>query len=172
MTRLRYVVLLVPALAFMACGGKKPSPRPAATEAQPAVTAPAVAPRPEAARQEWSYSSIGKRDPFKSVLAEAGPAQAAVTRCSSMLGRFDLDQLKLVAVVTGLEDPVAMVEAPNGTGYNLRRGACIGRNGGVISTVRTGEVVVSEPVVRSDGKREQIQVVLRLPKEAALNLEE
>jgi type IV pilus assembly protein PilP len=89
-----------------------------------------------------------------------------------VLGRYDLEQLRLVAVVTGLEDPVAMVEAPNGTGYNLRRGACIGRNGGVISTVRTGEVVVSEPVVRSDGTREQIQVLLRLPKEAALNLEE
>ena len=57
-------------------------------------------------------------------------------------------------------------------GYALRRGACIGRNGGVIAAVRTGEVVISEWAVRADGTRDRTQTVIRLPKEAALNLEE
>jgi type IV pilus assembly protein PilP len=65
-----------------------------------------------------------------------------------------------------------MVEAPNGVGYSLRRGACVGRNGGVIATVRTGEVVISEWAIRADGTRDKTQTVLRLPKEASLNLEE
>jgi type IV pilus assembly protein PilP len=172
MTRPAHLAALALALALAACGGKKPASRAATSPPQAAPAAPAAPAATEAPRAEWSYSAIGKRDPFRSPVSEAGPAQATVTRCSSPLGRFELDQLKLVAVVTGLDDPVAMVEAPNGTGYHLRRGACIGRNGGVISTVRTGEVVVSEPVVRSDGKREHIQVILRLPREAALNLEE
>ena len=77
-----------------------------------------------------------------------------------------------MAVVTGLEDPVAMVEAPNGVGYSVRRGACIGKNGGIVAAVRSGEVVVTEWAVRADGTRDRTQTVLRLPKEAALNLEE
>ena len=80
--------------------------------------------------------------------------------------------MKLVAVVTGLEDPVAMVEAPTGVGYAVRRGACVGKNGGVVAAVRSGELVVSEWAIRADGTRDRTKTVLRLPKEAALNLEE
>ena len=83
-----------------------------------------------------------------------------------------MEQLRLVAVVTGLDDPVAMVEAPTGIGYSLRRGACIGRNGGVIAAVLSGEVVVSEWAIRADGTRDKTQTVLRLPKQPSLNIEE
>ena len=102
----------------------------------------------------------------------AESSHAIAQRCPTPLGRFELEQLKLVAVVTGLDDPVAMVEAPNGIGYSVRRGACLGRNGGVISAVRGGEVVVAEWATRADGTRDKTQTVLRLPKEASLNLEE
>jgi type IV pilus assembly protein PilP len=116
---------------------------------------------------------VGKRDPFHSFIAEVeASGHAMATRCATPLGRFELDQLRLVAVVTGLDDPVAMVEAPNGIGYSLRRGACIGRNGGVIAAVRGGEVVVSEWATRADGTRDKTQTVLRLPKEASLQIEE
>jgi type IV pilus assembly protein PilP len=163
------------ALAVVGCGDKPPPPRPAAP---PAAAAKPAAPVVEAATRpttvEWTYSSVGKRDPFRSYLADVAAQgnTVALSRCTTPLGRFDLEQLRLVAVITGLEDPVAMVEAPNGTGYALRRGACIGRNGGVIAVVRTGEVVVSEWVVRADGTKDRAQTLLRLPKEAALNIEE
>jgi type IV pilus assembly protein PilP len=168
---------LLAALALLAaCGDKKPvrpaAPAPAPVAAAPAAAAPAAeAKKPD--QPEWSYSSVGKRDPFRSFLAEIGRgAGGLTTRCATPLGRFELEQLKLVAVVTGLEDPVAMVEAPNGVGYSVRRGACMGKNGGVVAAVRSGEVVVSEWAVRADGTRDRTQTLLRLPKEAALNLEE
>ena len=94
------------------------------------------------------------------------------TRCATPLGRFELDQFKLVAVITGLEDPVAMVQAPNGTGYTVRRGSCIGKNGGSVAAVRTGELVVAEWATRADGTRDRTQTVLSLPKREVLNLEE
>jgi len=172
MTRL-YPTLLV-ALALAACGGTpKPIARPVTTS--PAATAPAPKPaeKVDPATHEWSYSSVGKRDPFHSYLADAEVAATQIsTRCPTPLGRFEVDQLKLVAVVTGLDDPVAMVEGPNGVGYALRRGACIGRNGGVISTVRSGEVVISEWTIRADGSRDKTQTVLRLPVPESLNIEE
>lgn len=168
---------LLAALALVvACGDKKPPPRPAAPPVAPVAAAPAAAPAAVPQKQEqpeWSYSSVGKRDPFRSFLTEMERGQGALTtRCATPLGKFELEQLKLVAVVTGLEDPVAMVEAPSGVGYSVRRGACIGKNGGVVAAVRSGEVVVSEWAMRADGTRDRTQTVLRLPKEAALNLEE
>jgi len=163
-------------LLSLACGDKPAATRTApkaAVAAAPAVAAPGAAPEVKAAAPEWSYSSVGKRDPFRSFVADlAASGNALTTRCATPLGRFELEQLKLVAVVTGLEDPVAMVEAPGGTGYSVRRGACIGKNGGTVSAVRSGEVVVAEWQVRADGTRDRTQTVIRLPREAALNLEE
>jgi len=75
-------------------------------------------------------------------------------------------------VVTGLDDPVAMVQAPTGVGYSLRRGACIGKNGGTVAAVRSGEVLVSEWVVRADGSRDRTQTIMKLPKQPSLNAQE
>ena len=168
------VLALALALALAACGSKSRPPPPSSAAARPAAGAPAAEPaKPGPAEPEYAYTSVGKRDPFRSFLAELDAAtRPATTRCSTPLGRFELEQLKLVAVVTGLDDPMAMVEAPNGIGYSLKRGACVGRNGGVVSAVRTGEVVVAEWTIRADGTRDRTQTILRLPKEASLNLEE
>jgi len=154
-------------------------PKPAASTAP--ATRPAEAAKPAAPAGEgdkkpaetWSYSSVGKRDPFRSFLSESrGGGAALSTRCATPLGRYELEQFKLVAVITGLEDPVAMVQAPNGTGYTVRRGSCIGKNGGSVAAVRTGQVVVAEWATRADGTRDRTQTVLSLPKREVINLEE
>jgi len=173
MSRPLRTVLVAVTLLAAACGEKKPATPKAAA---PAAARPAAAPSaPSAAAPdaEVAYSSVGKRDPFKSFLGDLRSSTGAVaTRCNTPLGRFELDQLRLVAVVTGLADPLAMVEAPTGVGYALRKGACIGKNGGVVATIRTGEVVVTEWAMRADGTREKTETALRLPREQSLNLEE
>jgi len=173
--RRTHLIALAAALALAACGEtKKPAPRPAAPPPAPAAAVqPKADGQAEPAAPEWAYSSVGKRDPFRSFLAElAESREGAISRCATPLGRFEIDQLKLVAVVTGLDDPVAMVQAPNGVGYTIRRGACLGRNGGIISAVRGGEVVIQEWAIRADGTRDRTQTILKLPREASLNIEE
>jgi type IV pilus assembly protein PilP len=176
-TTTRVLSTLAVASLALACGDAKPT-RPAAKPAAAAAGAAgaaesAAAPAPAPSALEWSYSSVGKRDPFRSFVTEGAAASTTLaTRCATPLGRYELEQLKLVAVVTGLEDPVAMVEAPGGEGYAVRRGACVGKNGGTVSAVRSGEVVVAEWQVRADGTRDRTQTVIRLPRPPALNLEE
>jgi type IV pilus assembly protein PilP len=169
----RLSVLALAGALLAACGGTKAPPPPAA---RPAAAAPGAAPEAAAADKapapEWSYSSVGKRDPFRSFLAEIEAQKGPDSRCPTPLGRFEIEQLRLAAVVTGLDDPVAMVQAPNGVGYTIRRGACIGKNGGIVAAVRSGEVVVSEWAIRADGTRDRTQTVLKLPKQASLNVEE
>jgi type IV pilus assembly protein PilP len=175
-TRDLLAVLAALALAGLACGDNPKAPAPSKPSAVPAAAAPVAAPTADEAKKpaeaEWSYSSVGKRDPFRSFLAEGGRKSLGISPCSTPLGRFELEQLKLVAVITGLEDPVAMVQAPGGTGYAVRRGACIGKNGGTVAAVRTGEIVVAEWAIRADGTRDRTQTVLSLPKREPLNLEE
>jgi type IV pilus assembly protein PilP len=170
----RRLVVAVAAAALAACGGKAPAARaPAAAPAAPAPAVPPPADAKKAEQREWSYSSVGKRDPFRSFRVDAEKSGAGIpNRCATALGKFELEQLKLVAIVTGLEDPVAMLEGPSGVGYAVRRGACIGKNGGTVAAVRSGEVVVAEWAMRADGSRDRTQTVLRLAKEAPLNLEE
>jgi type IV pilus assembly protein PilP len=167
------LALLAALVVLAGCGDKpKPAAAPAKTASATVAAAPAADAK-KAAETEWSYSSAGKRDPFRSYLAEAKAAGGGLqTRCATPLGRFELEQLKLVAVVTGIDDPVAMVQAPTGVGYTVRRGACIGKNGGTVSAVRTGEIVVAEWAIRADGTRDRTQTVLNLPKREPLNLEE
>jgi type IV pilus assembly protein PilP len=167
---------LLAALAALAACDSKPKPAAAPAKTPTAAAAPAKPAADEAkkpAEPEWSYSSVGKRDPFRSFLAESKASGKLLdTRCATPLGRFELEQLKLVAVITGLEDPVAMVQAPNGVGYVVRRGACVGKNGGTVAAVRPGELVVAEWAIRADGTRDRTQTVLSLPKREPLNLEE
>lgn len=172
--RLALVAALAAAAALAACGDKpKSAAAPAKTPVRAAAPpAPAAADEQKPAEPEWSYSSVGKRDPFRSFLAESRPDKLLKTPCPGPLGRYELEQFKLVAVITGLEDPVAMVQAPGGVGYAVRRGACIGRNGGTVAAIRTGEIVVAEWAIRADGTRDRTQTVLSLPKREPLNLEE
>ena len=65
-----------------------------------------------------------------------------------------------------------MVQAPNRIGYAIRRGACIGKNGGTVAAVRSREVVITEWAIRADGTRDRTQTILSLPKDPALNAEE
>jgi type IV pilus assembly protein PilP len=174
--RTQVALLLALGLVGLSCGSK-PRPTPPVVAAPAAPAQPAVAEAPadatkKPAEPEWSYSSVGKRDPFRSFMTGPGRQGPERPTCPTPLGKFELEQLKLVAVITGLEDPVAMVEAPNGVGYAVRRGACIGKNGGTVAAVRTGEVVVAEWAIRADGTRDRTQTVLSLPKKEALNLEE
>ena len=169
------VLALSLAMALAACGSSRkpiaPTSAASGATAKPAESTLAGPPTAQVLEAEPAYSGVGKRDPFRSFLAEMGQENALATRCQTPLGKYDIEQFKLVAIITGLEDPVAMVENPNGVGYTVRKGACIGKNGGVVSVIRSGEVVVLEWVVRADGSRDSSETVIRLPK-PELNTEE
>ena len=66
-------------------------------------------------RQHFYYSSLGKRDPFASLLSgsflDDGPD-----------GIVDIDQVKLVGVMWGETDRFALVEDAAGYSYILREG--------------------------------------------------
>ncbi len=115
---------------------------------------------------EYSYRPVGKRDPFRSVLddlAEKAVEAANVKARCGPLCKWDLEQLRLVGVISGISRPFGMVEDPNGVGYVIKRNTSIGRRNGKVSEVRSGEIVITEVYKDQAEKPFLNSVVLKIP---------
>ena len=157
---------LATVLLTAACGGSAPPPAPA-QQAKAAVAKPPAATEPAApAAPTYVYNPIGKRDPFRSPEAEpAAQAALANTTCTEPLCRFDVDQLTLVAVVSGDANPLAMVQDPAGRGYFVRRNTRVGRQGGKVTQIMSDAVVITEYFTTPDGKTTANPVTLAIKSE-------
>ena len=167
-TRSFQLAALLAALALVAaCGGSNAPPPTPAQQAKAAVAKPPPAPEAAApAAPTYVYNPIGKRDPFRSPEAEpAAQAALANTACNEPLCRFDIDQLTLVAVVSGDANPLAMVQDPQGRGYFVRRNTRVGRQGGKVTQIMSDAVVITEYFTTPDGKTTANPVTLAIKTE-------
>ena len=153
-------LLLIVFGLLTACGGA-PEPSKIAAKPAPKAAKPAAAEAtPAPPEEQYSYSAIGKRDPFRSPLDDLiiqGQADAQCPLC-----KWEIDQLRLVAVVTGTGNPVAMVEDPDGVGHVVRQGTEVGRRNGKVTTIRRDEVVVAELAHDPFGKAISNKTVLKI----------
>ena len=159
------------ALTVAACGGSKPASSSRPKPAKPAATAAATADAKKETAVEslvnYAYNPVGKRDPFRSPIEELSRTTNAtqVTACNEPLCAWDLDQLKLVAVVTGDANPIAMVEDPLGRGHIVRRNARMGRQAGLVTQILRDSLTVTE-YVQTEGKRIPNPVIIQLKPDA------
>lgn len=177
-------MIVAAALLLAACEGDPP--KPAAPPATPTPAAPAGAPgatgapaapgapgapptTPVAGEEEleapevaYAYSPVGKRDPFRSIFEDLVEKDKGDKETE--LQKFEIDQLKLVAVVTGRATPFAMVEDPGGKGHTITRGTLIGRNWGRVSGIVNDCVQVKEEYRDYTGRKVANQISMCLPK--------
>lgn len=104
------------------------------------------------------YDPNGRRDPFRA--PRVGPTLAG--GAASPLQRFDVGQLRLVAVIYETRDPRAVVEDDQGLGYIVRLGTPIGPNGGAVSAIEKGKVVIQEDTVDFYGEHRPVEVTMEL----------
>lgn len=178
-------------VALSACGEapkpaqRAPAPNPAAAAltggsptvsggpAPAAAAAAAVDPEPAAREDDgtdvpYAYSPIGKRDPFRNLFeVDDAKDEEELTE----LQKYELDQLKLVAVVSRIATPYAMVEDPVGKGHTLTRGTLIGKNWGQVAQIRPDCVVVREEYRDYTGRKVTNRTSLCLPRPEELKLD-
>jgi len=131
---------------------------PAAGSGPTAVTPPASGDA-TAAAEDFFYDPVGRRDPFRPPQARA---IAAVGPDRSPLQRYELGQLKLVAVIYDTNAPRALVEDEAGLGYIIKVGTEIGVNGGVVRAIDRGRVLVEEESVDFFGTTRAAEVILEM----------
>lgn len=140
MSRLRFVSAgLALSASLTACDAKEAlqaantgSTSTAAAPVAPpdAGVAPVVsaAPRMDFAENDFAESDRN-RDPFRTYVTVLSPEVKKVAHVQKevILPQYSLDELKLVAIVTGGEYPRAMVIDPGGKGWVIKRGDWVGR---------------------------------------------
>lgn len=90
--------------------------------------------------------SPSNRDPFRSYMSEfrqqAAPQARLISQRKVLLKRYGLDEITLVAVVTGGVRATAMFRDPTGLGVTVQRGQFISKSEGKVKQILPGRVVV------------------------------
>jgi type IV pilus assembly protein PilP len=155
----RGLLVIIAASIVAACGGSSNDAAPAPTAAAPAK--PRAAATPDAGTSivstvPYMYNPVAKRDPFRNLLDEthtgSGSENTNAPMCAEPLCGFDLDQLTLVAVVSGDANPVGMLEDPTKVGHLVHRNSRVGKQGGKVTQIQRDCVVVTEYFQTPDGK--------------------
>ncbi len=164
-------VVIVGMLVWAACGGQdRPSPpRPNAAKtgagqnAQAPSSVSALDSLDETQAMSYIYTPVGKRDPFKSFYKiERKPNEESP---GGILTKFEIDQLKLTAIISGIAKPRAQVELPDGRGVSVQVGTRIGKNFGRVVRIKTGEVIIAEDYRDWGGRKVTNYIHMKLRRE-------
>ncbi len=151
---------------LVGCGGSSPPSIPA----KKAPSLPAkkealkVAEKKEVEKKEepeYTYNPAGKPDPFKPFL-QLTPVREVSRVPQTPLQRYEISQLKLVAIISSPEGNIAMVEDSSGKGYFLKKGTLIGKNYGKVTKILKDKVIIEEVYLDIFGqtKTHEISILL------------
>ena len=131
-----------------------------------AQSAQDTAASPDAKNAVFSYSPIGKRDPFKSYISVLvkDPDGAKNTEISPT-EEYELDQYQLTGLLSGTSQPRALVSDPKGAGHVIKIGTRLGRNGGRVTRISNNTVEVIEEFRAPTGERIRVPITIELPRE-------
>ena len=151
------VALMLAAGISGGCGKEEPVKQ-APPQAPKAVAKPPAAQVPPSEAQtgappeaRFVYQAEGRRDPFLPLLALKGKASLG-REFENPLEAYDLFQYQLKGVVVGFGEPKAMVVAPDGKSYILRKGLRIGKSNGVVREITREKILVEERYQDLTGK--------------------
>ncbi len=123
-----------------------------------------IAPAPD---NQFDFSN--KKDPFKPfmvVKASQGTSagEKRIVRDGLPIHSFDVNQFRLIGIVTGDKQNKAMVVDPNGKGYVVRVGMTIGKNDGLITSIGNNGVDVLEQFRDDNGRVRKETIKITLPR--------
>ena len=134
------------------CGEGTPPPSIISKTKSPSVEKkregpPKVAEKKEPEKKEeaeYSYNPAGKPDPFRPFLQLTPAKGGSKTAPLTPLQKYDISQLKLVAIISSPDGNIGLVEDVAGKGYFLKKGTWIGKNDGKVTKILKDKVIVEE----------------------------
>lgn len=139
----------------------------------PAETAKAVAPKPPlqvkisssrsgVAREQIDFT--GKKDPFKPYMiatrVKLSPLPGSAR--SLPIQQFEVQQFKILGIVTGLSESRALIQDPSGKSYVIKNGSLIGPNNGKVRKIVSTAVEILEQYRDESGRIKNRVVTLTL----------
>lgn len=111
-----------------------------------------------------------KKDPFSPYVVMKKTPVSAKVRSKNIDGfalpihSFDVNEFKLIGIVTGGKESRAMVTDPKGKGYVIKIGMTIGKNGGRVMSITSGGVDVLEQFKDDNGRLRKEHIRINLPR--------
>ena len=119
----------------------------------------------EAEKEEvYTYNPSGRPDPFKPFLQFTSLREVSRSVPLTPLQKFEISQLKLVAILSAPEGNIGLVEDATGKGYFIKKGTLIGKNDGKVSKILSDRVIVEEVFLDVLGQKKVNEVSLSLHK--------
>ena len=173
MPRKNSLIMAVGVVAFLmmaasGCGKKEGSPPPDAAKASAGAKPPlqkrsssAMAPVPQE-----RFDFAGKKDPFRSyvVVSKKTLPLTPISLKQLPIQQFEVNQFKVLGIITGLVENRAMVLDPAGKSYVIKDGALIGPHNGRVQKIMPTYVEVTEQYREDSGKIMNRVVKLALPR--------
>jgi Tfp pilus assembly protein PilP len=136
-------------------GAAKPTAAAPAKPTQPAAAAAATAADALAQRlavlrrkvlreEDFAENEESNRDPFRSYLdtwLDRGP-KVTVTTVAALCAKYSLEELALIAVISGDANPRAMFRDPTGLGQVVKRGDYLSKSSARVTKILSDRVVL------------------------------
>ena len=162
-----YIFILLSIIGF---GCKEKS----VTDKQPVAQKPAVsgAVAPAVVQKEetkvekeiYVYDPKGRRDPFMSLVQEI-KTKPQRKKGASPVENFDVDEIKLIAIVWDSQQSYAMITLPDNKSYTIRKGMSLGLYGGKVMEITRDSVLIREQLKDYKGHDKTKDTILKLRKE-------
>ena len=114
------------------------------------------------------------RDPFRSfmLLFNKVSNSTVVIQRRVLLKRFSLDQLRLMAIISGNTRPIAMFVDPTGKGVTIKRGDYVSKSEGRVKQILHDKVIIEIEEKTESGTSSTDRVILLHDKESAENADQ
>jgi hypothetical protein len=152
----------LPAAAAAVVTGKAAVAAPQTPEARQAML------RRKVLRDEDFVESDDNRDPFRSFLSdfvERTVAQQHVV--PAVFEKFALEELTLIAIVSGVTQPMAMFRDPGGLGQVLRRGDYLSKSAARVTKILPDRVILELTEISGSGEARALEKAVLVNPEAA-----
>jgi len=106
----------------------------------------------------YAYDATGKPDPFVPLITLEAATKSSAPQQSTApltpLQKYDLSELKLVAIVAHDKGVTAVLEDPAGFGFIVREGTLVGKNEGIIKKITGNALLIEEKAYSALGNLE------------------
>jgi type IV pilus assembly protein PilP len=108
------------------------------------------------------YDPAGKKDPFKPFFELTPVRGAARSTPLTPLQKYEISQLKLVAIISDPGGNIGLVEDSSGKGYFIKKDTGIGKNDGKVTKILNDRVMIEEVFQDILGQRKVNEIPLYL----------
>lgn len=135
------------------------APPPAASSAEALAQRMAVLRRKVLREEDFAENDDSNRDPFRSYLdtwIERGP-KVTMSTVSAICAKYSLEELILIAVISGDANPRAMFRDPTGLGQTVKRGDYLSKSAARVTKILSDRVVLEMSEITPGGTTKALE---------------